>query len=231
MRLCSACGRELPPEAFQPVKANQGRKDGLSSDCRGCRAERKRGDRRRAAADAGRVYLTREEWKARCREEALQREGARQETRARAAEARAQRPRRSMQDKIRRIGQRQRERRNTDPAYYAVIKARKLARYRVERGARVEAVDRVAVAERDGWVCAICRRKVTRDNWSLDHVTPLSKGGEHTYANVVLAHRRCNSIRGAGRFPVQAPLFAHLDDGVANPPYSLGSSPGDPSYG
>ena len=73
---------------------------------------------------------------------------------------------------------------------------------------QVEPVSHPVVAERDGWRCAICRRRVTRETWSLDHVVPLSKGGAHTYANVVLAHKRCNSLRGAGRFPVQAPLFS-----------------------
>ena len=83
-----------------------------------------------------------------------------------------------------------------------------------KRDTQVALVDTRIVAERDGWRCALCRGKVIRENWSLDHVVPLSKGGAHTYANVVLAHRSCNSRRGAGRFPVQAPLFA-LPTGAA----------------
>jgi 5-methylcytosine-specific restriction endonuclease McrA len=86
-------------------------------------------------------------------------------------------------------------------------RAADVARRRMKAGAQVEPVSHLVVAERDGWRCAICRRKVTRANWSLDHVVPVSQGGAHTYANVVLAHRHCNSLRGAGRFPVQAPLF------------------------
>lgn len=83
------------------------------------------------------------------------------------------------------------------------------ARRRQQKGStQVEPVSHVLVAERDGWRCAICRGEVTRETWSLDHVVPLSKGGAHTYANVVLAHRSCNVRRGAGRFPVQGPLFA-----------------------
>lgn len=85
------------------------------------------------------------------------------------------------------------------------------ARRRQQKGAtQVELVSHIAVAERDGWRCAICHGRVTREDWSLDHVVPLSKGGAHTYANVVLAHQRCNTRRGAGRLPVQAPLFATL---------------------
>lgn len=88
------------------------------------------------------------------------------------------------------------------------------ARRRMIIEAAVERVSHVVVAHRDGWRCAICGGQVTRENWSIDHVIPLSKGGSHTYANVVLAHALCNARRGAGRFPVQAPLFA-LPTGVA----------------
>lgn len=33
---------------------------------------------------------------------------------------------------------------------------------------------------------------------TLDHLVPISQGGEHSYANVRAAHRRCNSRRGIG---------------------------------
>lgn len=60
-----------------------------------------------------------------------------------------------------------------------------------------EVIDLAHVAKRDGWRCHICKRKVTRRNWSLDHLIPLSDGGPHTHANVALAHVLCNSKRGA----------------------------------
>jgi 5-methylcytosine-specific restriction endonuclease McrA len=59
------------------------------------------------------------------------------------------------------------------------------------------------IAERDGWRCHICRKRVGRSiAWprtrsaSLDHVVPLSKGGAHDPSNVRLAHLGCNSARG-----------------------------------
>jgi 5-methylcytosine-specific restriction endonuclease McrA len=76
-------------------------------------------------------------------------------------------------------------------------------RRRAKVGTQVVPVSTLVVAQRDGWRCAICGGEVTRANWSLDHVDPLSKGGAHTYENVVLAHSSCNSRRGAGRFPVR----------------------------
>jgi 5-methylcytosine-specific restriction endonuclease McrA len=44
--------------------------------------------------------------------------------------------------------------------------------------------------------CWICRHPVLGD-WSMDHVIPLAKGGDHTYNNVRLTHARCNSDKGA----------------------------------
>lgn len=58
-------------------------------------------------------------------------------------------------------------------------------------------IDLAAVAARDGWRCHICKRKVSRKAWSLDHLVPLSDGGKHVLENVALAHHLCNSLRGA----------------------------------
>lgn len=67
----------------------------------------------------------------------------------------------------------------------------------------VETFDRREIYARDRWVCGICGRKV---DWrlayphpqsaSLDHIVPVSKGGDHTRANTRLAHFGCNSARG-----------------------------------
>jgi 5-methylcytosine-specific restriction endonuclease McrA len=40
------------------------------------------------------------------------------------------------------------------------------------------------------------RKKVDPANWHLDHVVPLSRGGEHSYANVQVAHPFCNLSKG-----------------------------------
>ena len=65
-----------------------------------------------------------------------------------------------------------------------------------ERAAFVEAGDRALIYERDRGVCGICGKVVTREDASVDHIVPLSKGGEHSYANTRLAHTRCNIARG-----------------------------------
>ena len=44
--------------------------------------------------------------------------------------------------------------------------------------------------------CVYCGRKMQR--LTMDHIIPLSKGGEHTFSNVVPACALCNSKKNAG---------------------------------
>lgn len=84
-------------------------------------------------------------------------------------------------------------------------RARRRAR---ERGAFEEKVDRLAIAERDRWMCHICGKKVARKDMSLDHLIPIALGGKHCALNVRLAHMSCNQRRGIGRkIPAQLILF------------------------
>src|SRR5437867_4393718 len=61
-----------------------------------------------------------------------------------------------------------------------------------------EPITRETLAKRDRWRCHICKGKVVKTNWSIDHLIPLSKGGSHLYVNVALAHRLCNIRRHTG---------------------------------
>lgn len=63
----------------------------------------------------------------------------------------------------------------------------------------VEQVDVWELYRRDGGVCQLCRKKVSlrakaNGPWSasIDHIVPVSQGGEHSYRNTQLAHLRCN---------------------------------------
>lgn len=51
---------------------------------------------------------------------------------------------------------------------------------------------RMLIYERDLGVCHICGEKVSIDDFHLDHVTPLSRGGTDTLNNVKVSHPRCN---------------------------------------
>jgi hypothetical protein len=57
------------------------------------------------------------------------------------------------------------------------------------------------IFERDNWMCGICEGPVRKDltdrnhpeHPTVDHIRPQAQGGEHTRANVRLAHRFCNN--------------------------------------
>ena len=63
------------------------------------------------------------------------------------------------------------------------------------------ALTRRAVFARDEWTCQYCGSQAE----NLDHVVPRSRGGAHTWDNVVAACRHCNS-RKENREPHEAGL-------------------------
>lgn len=83
-----------------------------------------------------------------------------------------------------------------------ILEASARRRVRIRAGT-TERVDLLAIAERDGWRCQICRRRVNAAlryphplSRSYDHVVPVSEHPEHTAANLRLTHLRCNVGRG-----------------------------------
>lgn len=63
----------------------------------------------------------------------------------------------------------------------------------------VEPVSRAVVWDRDDGMCHICGQPANRNNWHLEHIIPLSRGGEHSYDNTAVRHPRCNLSKGAKR--------------------------------
>jgi 5-methylcytosine-specific restriction endonuclease McrA len=61
----------------------------------------------------------------------------------------------------------------------------------------VESVSPALVYERDGGRCQSCGLPVDPHSFHIDHIVPISRGGEHSYANVQLAHASCNHRKGA----------------------------------
>ncbi len=59
---------------------------------------------------------------------------------------------------------------------------------------------------RDGWRCAYCGREGGTGDLTVDHVKPLSRGGEHAWDNVVASCRRCNHRKG-DRLPYEAGMY------------------------
>lgn len=87
-------------------------------------------------------------------------------------------------------------------------------------GVRYVHFKKTAVFERDGWACQLCGKPVLRRakrcrltrrlhprTASLDHIVPLSKGGDHCMQNTQCACLECNVRKGA-RAAGQLWLFA-----------------------
>lgn len=70
-------------------------------------------------------------------------------------------------------------------------------------GVEFETINHIEVFEDNGWICQICNNPVNRTipypdlmSATLDHITPMSKGGPHTKGNVQLTHLGCNLRKG-----------------------------------
>lgn len=90
-----------------------------------------------------------------------------------------------------------------NPEHVRAIGRRSRSKRRaLELQAFVEAVDPRVVFERANGICGICLKAVDPDSaWEVDHIIPLSKMGEHSYANSQLAHRKCNRAK-SNRMPI-----------------------------
>ena len=80
-------------------------------------------------------------------------------------------------------------------------------------------IDRLG--SRDGWLCGICGKKIKPDaprvypaGPSIDHIIPLSRGGEHSWSNVQTAHIGCN-IKKSNKLSVSQ-LRLDTEAGYAN---------------
>lgn len=83
--------------------------------------------------------------------------------------------------------------------------ARRKARKLKQRGVSVETVNPLKVLQRDGWRCQLCgvsTPKSLRGTYDdrapeVDHILPISQGGEHSYRNTQCACRKCNLAKGS----------------------------------
>ena len=91
--------------------------------------------------------------------------------------------------------------------------------YIVKRPLHRRKLSRREVFVRDGHRCGYCGNK-TRD-LTLDHIVPRSKGGLHTWDNIVSACKPCNHTK-AGRTPREANMRLRLVPREPRPnPYAM----------
>ena len=199
MKRCSKCGQVKPPNAFS---LQTGYTDRYRSQCKVCRShkqmERYRDDpagmkaRRQAAywRDPEETREKRREYRARVpervrqwRQDEYRRDSAK--IRQRVDRWNAANPGRSLERALRW------QLANPDKAWARNQKRRA----RLRNAPVVEQIDRQAIIKRDGGICQICHRPVPTKQIHLDHIVPLSQGGDHTAANLRLTHQLCNLRR------------------------------------
>lgn len=192
MKSCRLCGKEKHLDEFQ--KRKKGSLDGHYNTCRECRNAHQRKYQKTQRANP--AY----------RERGLQRK---RELRADPV----------FREKERAKGREYARKRRQDPHYRAYIrdycrewhkrnpgKSKEYSAKRYRRaGTHSTALERAEIYERDGGKCHLCKRRVSKNRFELDHLVPVSAGGKNERSNLALAHVSCNRKRHV-RGPAQLRL-------------------------
>jgi 5-methylcytosine-specific restriction endonuclease McrA len=88
----------------------------------------------------------------------------------------------------------------------------------LRHGANAERINPMEILERDGWRCQICgvstpksrRGTLHRNAPEVDHIIPLSRGGEHRGNNLQCACRACNGMKSNRTVVGQMGLFSKI---------------------
>lgn len=84
--------------------------------------------------------------------------------------------------------------RKNNPESHAESQAKRRARL---QGVITEKIDRSIIFIRDKHTCYLCLKVLTKHQITLDHLHSLKNGGSHTYENLKVACRPCNSKKGS----------------------------------
>lgn len=163
MKICSKCKQEKNESEFYSDKR---RPNGLQSECKYCvklRNEKNKEKRKQTAI----------KWRAKNKEYCKEHQ---------------RKWREDNRDKVREYKAKWKR---ENKAKVAQIVANRRA---ITIGAFLEDVDRELVYNRDGRICGICKNVVLdfKNDFELDHIIPLSRGGKHSYCNTQTSHSRCN---------------------------------------
>lgn len=201
-KACSRCG-EIKPRSSEFHRKSSAR-DGRQSRCKSCQSE----------MAAGWYASKRPEIRAKVNaDRAANRQREREYNNALRAANRERyasyqkKYRAAIKDQIAERNRRWREscaeeRRGLARRYYEANKTAAFDRSRkrraLKRGAYTEPYSRDDVWAKSAGLCGICELKIlpSQGAWHVDHIVPLSLGGDDTLANTQAAHARCNLSKG-----------------------------------
>jgi hypothetical protein len=97
------------------------------------------------------------------------------------------------------------------------LKVAQARRRRLHHAQTWDGITDEEILERDGWRCGICRKVIGKKfkyphprSKSIDHIVPLSHGGDDTAVNKRAAHLGCNLARGDKMGDEQVALFGSV---------------------
>lgn len=197
-KVCSRCGDAKPRGEFQRRRASS---DGLQPRCKSCAAAYKRAY---YAANRERVLAAVKEY-----DKSRPRSPKPKLTDEQRKEARRARDRRFKARHAERLALEKRLYRQAHPeksaaqwkAWASANRERAAASGRRWRAAKAAALSepytRAAVWAKSDGLCGICAGPLSDSEvWHIDHIAPISRGGDDTLANVQAAHARCNLSKG-----------------------------------
>jgi 5-methylcytosine-specific restriction endonuclease McrA len=88
-------------------------------------------------------------------------------------------------------------------------------RHQLPHGQDRVALNKHSLFRRDRHVCAYCTHLFKEDELTMEHITPVSRGGRLRWMNMVTACRSCN-VRKGSRTPEEANMPLHYTPYVPN---------------
>lgn len=199
MKKCNKCGEEFPATTEFFYKA----KNSLRGDCKGCkqkqasdfRVENPGYDKRRYEKTRDRQLELSRKWYQENKEHVAAYNKKYKEENIEAVREKNRRWEEKNKEKRRKQQREWTE--NNRERYNAKMRKMNAKRDAIKRGATTaEKFGREDVLEKWGTDCHICDELVDLEDWHMEHVVPLSKGGPHTLENVKPAHPICNLQKG-----------------------------------
>jgi len=86
--------------------------------------------------------------------------------------------------------------------YPAIIKMK----YPTRRFRREPFAHRGFIFRRDGWLCQYCKKALTSEDATIDHILPKCRGGTDNWENMVTACFTCNTIIKGDKTPEEVGL-------------------------